>query len=145
MTAIKQARQQDHRFMLIRLRKLARYVCEARNAESYAKERLEQLRPDMVELFHALGINIVQVSPRETVQLVEPVTRRHDEQAIEAYIKRYRPELYDTLFPPVRKLDTGKLRDAIDSGAVSRKVEKHIHDVQGTPQLRRTVKYSHRG
>lgn len=125
---------------LKQLRRLARKVLAAREAEQAAKDTVNNVKPDMVELFHELGINIVEAAPGQSVQLVEPVTRRHDEQAIERYIKRYNPELYDLIFPPVRKLDTGRLRDFIERGDIKRTVEKHISDVSGTPQLRRVVR-----
>lgn len=130
----------EHELKLRRLRKLARKVCAARQAEQQAKREVDELRPDMVALMQQLGLSIVQAFPGESVQLVERVTRKHDEEAIAKYIQRYQPELYDHLFPPVRQLHKERLRDAIDSGLVRKTVEKHIHDKHETPQLRRVVR-----
>lgn len=120
-----------------RLKRMARKVLTARKDIDAATQAIEDHRNPMVDLFHALGTNVVEAVPGEGIQLVEPVSRVHDEKAIEAYIKRYRPDYYDFLFPPVRKLDTSQLRTYIDAGLVPRTVEKHISDKPGTPQLKR--------
>ncbi len=131
---------QEHERKLKQLRRLARKVLQLRVAEREAADQITDYKPEIVALMHELGLSIVEAAPGQSLQLVEPVTRKHNEEAIEAYIRRYRPDLHDRLFPPVRKLDTGKLRDAIDAGEVPRTIEKHITDVAGTPQLRRVVR-----
>lgn len=115
-------------------------ACKRRlNAERalvLAKQNSDKAREDAIPLFRRLGVTEVAIDS-EGIRFVPTKASVTDEDAIEAYVKRYAPEHYDLIFPPVRSLDASALKLLVKAGTVKDTVLKHIRTIDGSPRLTR--------
>lgn len=115
-------------------------ACKRRlNAErtlALAKQNSDRAREDAIPLFRSLGVTEVAVDS-EGIRFVPTKATVTDEDAIEAYVKRYAPDHYDLIFPPVRSLDASALKMLVKAGTIKDTVLKHIQTIDGSPRLSR--------
>lgn len=87
-------------------------------------------------LFEALDMTQMPVDD-EGIQFVPTTASVVDEEAIKAYVKRYAPQHFDTVFtvPTKRVFRPDLLKQLVESGAVGRKVLDHMTTAPGVARL----------
>jgi hypothetical protein len=104
--------------------------------QKHLKREEKELQADVLNLLGLLDVDSVTFDGDKKAQAVRPTSKKYDAEAIEKYVKRYKPELYDMLFPPVRKLDIATFDVMLASGALPAATAKHVERTSGTPYVK---------
>ncbi len=107
---------------------------EAERTIKTAKTDSENARNDALPLFEQLGVKEIPVD-HEGICYVATTASEVDEAAIEAYIKRYAPERYDTIFPQKRVFRPDILKALVQTGDVGATALTHMKTKAGSPRL----------
>jgi hypothetical protein len=130
------AKISERQELLVRAEAAAQRRLIAERNKERATQQSEQAREDVISTFKAAGVTELPVDD-EGIVVIPTTQTTVNEDAIEAYVKRYAPEHYDAVFVPARKLDTTVLKALVGQGKIGRTALSHIQSGPGTPRVSR--------
>ena len=133
MSETKQVARQHKRGLAMRW---ARGIVAAKKRKAQADFDLKRDNPKFLEVMEDLGWDEINIGGETLLQVIQREKKQFDEASIETYIKRYRPELYDTLFPATRTLNKKLLAEMLSEGQLPETINNHITTAPMTPQVR---------